>query len=283
MPETSTAVTFSCDGARSNGHRCPVADLQKIANDLSKLTVLEAADLSKMLKEKWSAKSSSGGALLFDDRKRTRMEPLQRGENLFQFYDECGCSGYDEFRSIVNGWLAEMPEGERGDLITRMQNGGDREFRTALCELAVHTFLIRSGYKVLVHPQVPGSNKHPDFAMTDQAGKVLAYVEVTTVNPPAAQDAEVNRENPVYKAIDAAKISAGSCLGYRLIRAGKNSPAMKPLVAEIEQWARDNAEAAKKEEVSKPSTCQVGSRIIRIVIDLPYGSSGSKQSRDIVD
>jgi Ribosomal protein L7/L12 dimerisation domain len=231
-----------------------MADLQKIADDLSKLTVLEAAELSKALNDKWSTKSSSGRVLLFDDRKRTRMEPLKRGDSLFQFYDECGRSGYDEFRSIVNGWLAEMPGAERGDLITRIRNGGDREFGTALCELQIHAFLIRSGYKVVVHPQIPGSTKHPDFAVTDQDGKVLAYVEVTTVNPPAAQDAEVNRENPVYKAIDAAKVPAGSCLGYRLIRAGKNSPAIKRLVAEIEQWARDNVETAKKEEVSKRFT-----------------------------
>ena len=30
-----------------------MADLQKIVDDLSKLTVLEAADLAKMLEEKW--------------------------------------------------------------------------------------------------------------------------------------------------------------------------------------------------------------------------------------
>jgi hypothetical protein len=156
------------------------------------------------------------------------MELLRRGKSLFQFYDDCARNGYDELRSIVNGWLAEMPEPERGELITRMQNGGDREFGTALCELAVHAFLLRSGCKVLVHPQVPGSSKRPDFAATDQGGNPLAYVEVTTVNPPAAQDAEANRENPVYNAINVAKLPAGSCLGYRLVRPGKNSPGIAP-------------------------------------------------------
>ena len=32
-----------------------MADLQKIVNDLSSLTVLEAADLAKMLEEKWAS------------------------------------------------------------------------------------------------------------------------------------------------------------------------------------------------------------------------------------
>jgi large subunit ribosomal protein L7/L12 len=69
-------------------------DLQKIVDDLSSLTVLEATELSKLLKEKWSAHGSSGGMLPFDNRKRTRMQPLQRGEGIFQFYDECARPGY---------------------------------------------------------------------------------------------------------------------------------------------------------------------------------------------
>jgi Ribosomal protein L7/L12 dimerisation domain len=248
-----------------------MADLQKIVEHLSGLSILEAADLSKMLKERWSAKSNSGGALLFDDRKRTRMEPLQRGDGLFQFYDECGRPGYDEFRSIVNGWLAEMPAEERNDLITRMKNGGDQAFRTSLCELSVHAYLLRCGYKVAVHPRVPESSKRPDFAVADKDGKVLTYVEVTTVNPPREHDADVNRENPVYNAIDKAALPPGSCLGYRLIRAGKHSPALRPLTAEIERWARDNVETAKKEEVSKRFTA--GEWVIEL--DLYAGGDSS--------
>jgi hypothetical protein len=231
-----------------------MTDLQKIVADLSKLSVLEAAELSKMLKDTWSGAGAGAGsrpARLFEDRERILMEPLRRGKTLFEFYDDCARPGYGQFRSIVNSWLAEMPETERGELITRMQNGGDREFGTALCELTVHAFLRRSGCKVLVHPEVGGSSKRPDFAAQDQEGNLIAYVEVTTVNPPAAQDAEANRENPVYNAINAAKLPAGSCLGYRLVRAGQNSPALRPLVAQIEQWTRDNLETAKKEEVSK--------------------------------
>src|SRR2546429_2433350 len=38
-----------------------MADLQRIVDDLSKLTVLEAADLSKMLEEKWGV--SAGAAV----------------------------------------------------------------------------------------------------------------------------------------------------------------------------------------------------------------------------
>jgi hypothetical protein len=88
-----------------------MTDLQRIVDSLSKLTLLEAADLSKMLKEKWNGPPPL--AVLFEKRERTRIEGLQRGEGLFEFYDRCAARGYDEFRAVVNGWLAQMPADAR--------------------------------------------------------------------------------------------------------------------------------------------------------------------------
>ena len=183
-----------------------------------------------------------------EKRERARKEPLQRGEGLFEFYDRCAAPGYDEFRAVVNGWLAQLPADARNELISRMKYGGDREFGAALAELSVHAYIVGSECKAIPHPQVSETTKHPDYLATDKSDSPLAYVEVTTVNPPADQEKEVNRENPVYNAINAAKIPAGSALGYTLVRAGKSSPALKPLVADVERWARENAEAAKTTE-----------------------------------
>ena len=192
--------------------------------------------------------------MLFENRQRTRKAPLKRGESLWEFYDSCTLLGYDEVRSVINQWLAEMPEKDREELISRMKYGGNREFGACLCELSVHAFLIRSDFKVVVHPEIPGTTKRPDFAALDDTGAVVAYVEVTTVNPPDAQEKEENRENPLYNAIDGVKLPPGCALGYNLVRAGKSSPPLKPLVAEIERWARENEEASKSGEVSKTFT-----------------------------
>ena len=61
--------------------------------------------------------------MLFEERERTRTEPLGRGESLFDFYDSSASRGYGEFRTIVNGWLAEMPAADRAELIPRMRTG----------------------------------------------------------------------------------------------------------------------------------------------------------------
>jgi len=257
-----------------------MADPKKIADDLSKLTILEAAELSKMLKDKWDGIGSGHRAtLLFEDHKRTRQEPLGHGESLFEFYDGCARHGYDEFRSLVNGWLAKMPAEHRDKLLTRFRYGKNREFGSSLSELAVHEFIPGSGYRAIPHPDVSGSTKRPDYAATDQSSSApLAYIEVTTVNPSDSEEAEENRENPVYNAVDSAAIPAGCALGYRLVRAGKSSPALKPLVADIERWARNNAETAKTKEVSKTFTA--GDWIIEL--DLYSGGSNPEPSEHAI-
>lgn len=41
-----------------------MADLNKLVDDLSALTVLEASELKKMLEEKWGVTASSGGGMM---------------------------------------------------------------------------------------------------------------------------------------------------------------------------------------------------------------------------
>ena len=40
-----------------------MADLSKLVNDLSSLTVLEAAELAKLLEEKWGVSAAAAGAV----------------------------------------------------------------------------------------------------------------------------------------------------------------------------------------------------------------------------
>lgn len=186
---------------------------------------------------------------MFDDRVRTRMEPLRGGENLFKFYDDCGRPGYDDFRHVINEWLSEMDVQGRRELWSRLQYGGNREFLASTCELVTHRFLTGSDLVVELHPAVPGTTKRPDFAAKDEQGAIRAYIEVTTANPSAELVGEMNCENLIYGAIERANIPNGSILGYRLVKAGSDSPPLTPLASSVEHWARDNVEAARQGEV----------------------------------
>ncbi len=187
--------------------------------------------------------------MLFVERERTRQEPLKRGEQLFDFYDSCGRDGYDQLRVLLNGWIAAVPQEHRAEIISRMQHGGNEAFGAALCELLVASFLTKSGLRRVFHPDVPDSPNHPDFAIVDETGKTVCYVEVTTVNRANERAKEQNREAVIYNAIDGASLPAGCVLGYNLVRAGPDSPATKPLLTSIENWARENEEQARTTEV----------------------------------
>ncbi len=138
--------------------------------------------------------------MLFEEHERTRQEPLRRGEDLFSYYDSCALNGYDQLRSLINAWISQIPGEHRTDLISRMRYGGSGAFGSALCELLVATYLSKLSLKIVFHPGVPGSSNHPDFAVVDDTGKVLCYVEVTTVNRATGREKEENREAVLYNA-----------------------------------------------------------------------------------
>ncbi len=187
---------------------------------------------------------------IFENWARSQTGPLQRGERLYDYYDQSARKGYEELRSILNLWASEVDDSPyRDELISRMTRGGNAAFRAALAELVIYDLLVRLGHKISVHPVIPGARRRPDFALADSKGRVSAYIEVTTVNRPENSDAETNRENVIYRAIDQLTLPKGCLLGYKLVRAGPNSPALKPLLAAIEDWAKANSERAKTEEI----------------------------------
>jgi hypothetical protein len=115
----------------------------------------------------------------------------------------------EEAAVLLNGWIAATPEEHRAELISRMQHGGNEAFGAALCELLVATFLTKFGLKLVFHPDVPGSSNHPDFAVFDEAGKTVCYVEVTTINRAAERGKEQNRE--AVRALVAVTIAPRAC------------------------------------------------------------------------
>lgn len=215
-------------------------------------------------------------ATLFPEIVRARMDPLKRGEPLFDFYNQCARRGYDEFRSFVNSWISQLPAEDQAELIARMSGGGDGAFRSGLIELVVHATLKKLGCDVVVHPNVEGTPKRPDFGVVER-GSVLSYIEVTSTNISEDVAKERNREAPLYNAIDQTKLPPGCVLGYSLIRAGSVSPRTGPLVKAIEDWARSSAEEAKSGHVTQ----RFSHENWEVEIDLFAGGSKEKYDHSI--
>ena len=102
-----------------------MADLQKIVDDLSKLTVLEAADLAKMLEEKWGVSAAAavavaagggagGGAAAAEEKTEFTVVLASAGEKKIEVIKEVRALtglGLKEAKDLVEGAPKPLKEG----------------------------------------------------------------------------------------------------------------------------------------------------------------------------
>ena len=120
-----------------------MADLSKIVEDLSSLTVLEAAELSKMLEEKWgvsaaapvavAAAGGAGGAAAPAEEEKTEFDVIlvDAGANKINVIKEVrGITGLGlkEAKDLVEGAPKPVKEGvskaEAADLKKKLEDAG---------------------------------------------------------------------------------------------------------------------------------------------------------------
>ena len=102
-----------------------MADLQKIVDDLSALTVLEAADLAKMLEEKWGVSAAAavavaagggagGGAAAAEEKTEFTVVLAAAGEKKIEVIKEVRALtglGLKEAKDLVEGAPKPLKEG----------------------------------------------------------------------------------------------------------------------------------------------------------------------------
>ena len=106
-----------------------MADLQKIVDDLSKLTVLEAADLAKMLEEKWGVSAAAavavaagpaggGGAAAAEEKTEFTVVLAAAGDKKIEVIKEVRALtglGLKEAKDLVEGAPKPVKEGVAKD------------------------------------------------------------------------------------------------------------------------------------------------------------------------
>ena len=98
-----------------------MSDLNKIIDELSKLTVVEAAELSKQLEEKWgvtpmaaAAPAAAGGAAAADDKDEFTIMLVSAGDKKINVIKEVRAAtslGLKEAKDLVEGAPKEVKNG----------------------------------------------------------------------------------------------------------------------------------------------------------------------------
>ena len=112
-----------------------MADLQKIVDDLSSLTVLEAADLAKMLEEKWgvsaaaavavaAAPGAGGGAAAAEEKTEFTVVLAAAGDKKIEVIKEVRALtglGLKEAKDLVEGAPKPVKEGVNKEEADKMK------------------------------------------------------------------------------------------------------------------------------------------------------------------
>ncbi|OHT79227.1 hypothetical protein BKG69_12520 [Mycobacteroides chelonae] len=120
---------------------------------------------------------------VFDDHPRTDATPADHRETSFQFLNRVAGSYWDQVRELVQDWLNHIIDDVHYRDIRGRLRADNASSYSAFLELYVHELLLRAGYQVVIHPDVPSSSRHPDF-LAEGHGEAF-YVEATMPGPPS--------------------------------------------------------------------------------------------------
>ena len=127
--------------------------------------------------------------ILFDEFDRTDDTFKRNTETDFAFLNRSGRSEIARVREFVAACAARYPEDEQRELVARFRSGDDRHFRSACFELLLHEYLIRQGFALTAHPELPNGRKsRPDFLVTCPDGARL-YLEAASASENTDQNA----------------------------------------------------------------------------------------------
>ncbi|MEV0250128.1 hypothetical protein AB0H76_26270 [Nocardia sp. NPDC050712] len=141
---------------------------------------------------------------IFDTRDRVNVVPCGHGESTFTFLNRVAGEYWDQVRDLIQRWANRIDDpAEYNEIRSRFLTPDDYAFRSTFLELYLHEALIRAGFVVKIHPDIPGTTRHPDFhAERDGEGFYLEAIS------PAASDevrGKAARTAQVYDAVNGIK------------------------------------------------------------------------------
>ncbi|MBF6319016.1 hypothetical protein IU453_19870 [Nocardia cyriacigeorgica] len=172
--------------------------------------------------------------LVFDAIARSDSTPSAHSEPLFLFLNRVSGEFWGQVRSLIQEWLNNIPsEAEYRELRTRMRSNDDYQFRSAFLELYLHESLIRAGYNVTIHPDVPHSARRPDFH-AERNGERF-FLEAICPGASKLDIGKMRRSEALFDTVNAIKSDFFFLWIVNLDEGDGPAPATK-LRKQIEKW-----------------------------------------------
>ncbi len=172
------------------------------------------------------------GITLFDHKNRIDLDPSHHNENIFDYYDRSAREDVSKIRQLLNEWLLNYPKSEQLELKKRFK----KTFSSAFYELFIYTLFKHQGFEITIHPEIPNSNKRPDFLL--KKNNYEFYVEAKEARAKTeAEEAFEKRTNQLYDSLDKIKSPNFLLKIDELIIKSTNQPSIKKAIDKIEREA----------------------------------------------
>jgi hypothetical protein len=126
---------------------------------------------------------------LFDVIARNETRPRRENEALFDYMNTSARRGISAIRDLLEGWYDNFAATGKADVRSRFRSSDDAQHQGAFFELFWHELLLRSGYRVEVHPTLTDVTTRPDFLVRGD-GLPQFYLEATIAMPPGDLSAD---------------------------------------------------------------------------------------------
>lgn len=149
-----------------------------------------------------ASNEATNAVTLFDAVDRSGTEPAAYAEPMFRYWNRSARRDIDRVRLELEQWFSRYPSEHASDLRSRFRSMNDAQHRGAFFELFLFELFSRLGYRIEVHPALPGTSKRPEFKLTDEQDR-HTYVEARVVTDESDEDAGARmRLNDLYDALD---------------------------------------------------------------------------------
>lgn len=181
---------------------------------------------------------------LFSSDRQPDESDMRRGEPLSAFLDRSTRPALRCARQQIEEWFGRYPREHRWRLRQDLRSRRDAQHQAALFELVLHEVLLRQGFSLAIHPDIPGSANHPDFLVTSPTSERF-YLEmaVVTARSQETEGAE-HLKVALYNALD----DLDSPLFYVMITVHA-LPKRAPSVRRIKEFLLDKLRQLDADEV----------------------------------
>lgn len=170
---------------------------------------------------------------LFSDRDREVDEGRGFADPPYEYLDRSGRPMAGRIRTLLEGWYADYPD-THGDLQARFAQEQPDQHIGALLELYVHATFRQLGFDLEVHPDVAGTDRHPDFAVR-RDHELVTFIECTTTMPSPMESGAERRRFELVDALNELE-SAEWSVGYSSVETGPQALSKRWFKDAVLQW-----------------------------------------------